>query len=398
MTKVDDDKKEILKKIIRDIHKGKDVKVLQQRFAEVIKDISPTELSSLEQTLIDEGLPESEIKRLCDLHVAVFKQSLDKQRKPETIPGHPVHSFMMENREIEKIFKKVNEIITKLRSSPDNAMFKNVKPDFEKFITRLSEIYKHYLRKENQLFPLLESHNVSGPTQVMWGIHDDIRDKIKKLKKQISQDKSSEFLSTFEDLEHMIKDMIYKEEHILFPMSLETLSHDDWLKVKEGESEIGYAWIKPGEEWSGKQVEVKKIKTETDKLPLNTGSLSLNQINLMLTHLPVDISFVNDKDEVAYYSDTPERIFPRSAGVIGRKVQKCHPPKSVHVVEKILKEFKKGKKDVAEFWIQLGGKFIHIRYFAVRDKNGEYQGTLEVSQDITDIKKLEGQRRLLDWG
>jgi len=133
------------------------------------------------------------------------------------------------------------------------------------------------------------------------------------------------------------------------------------------------------------------------KLTLDTGALSLEQVNLMLKHLPVDISFVNNKDEVAYYSDTPERLFPRSAAVIGRKVQKCHTPKSVHVVEKILREFKDGKKNVAEFWIQLGGKFIHIRYFAVRDKNDKYQGTLEVSQDITNIKKLEGQRRLLDW-
>jgi len=122
----------------------------------------------------------------------------------------------------------------------------------------------------------------------------------------------------------------------------------------------------------------------------------LKNINLMLKHLPVDITFVNDKDEVAYYSDTSERIFPRSAGVIGRKVQKCHPPKSVHIIEQILGEFKNNKKDVSEFWIQLDGKFLHIRYFAIRDINGKYQGTLEVSQDITNIKKLEGERRLLD--
>jgi hypothetical protein len=204
-------------------------------------------------------------------------------------------------------------------------------------------------------------------------------------------------MSTVKNLKQMITDMIYKEENILFPMSLESFSEKDWLKVKKGEEEIGYAWVKPGTEWKPRETISEVEQQKQGMLSLDTGSLSLEHINLMLKHLPVDLSFVNDKDEVAYYSDTSERIFPRSAAVIGRKVQKCHPPKSVHVVDQILKEFKKGKKDVAEFWIQLGGKFLHIRYFAIRDKNKKYIGTLEVSQDITEIKKLDGQRGLLDW-
>lgn len=137
---------------------------------------------------------------------------------------------------------------------------------------------------------------------------------------------------------------------------------------------------------------------ENTRLPLDTGGLTLKQINLMLEHLPVDLSFVDESDEVRYYSDTADRVFPRSPGVIGRKVQNCHPPKSVHIVEKILDAFKAGSKDVAEFWIQLHGKFVHIRYFALRDRDGNYKGTLEVSQDVTNIRNLEGQRRLLDWG
>jgi hypothetical protein len=127
------------------------------------------------------------------------------------------------------------------------------------------------------------------------------------------------------------------------------------------------------------------------------GRLSLEQVNLLLTHLPVDISFVDEHDEVAYYSATKERLFPRSPGVIGRKVQKCHPPKSFHMVQKILDDFRAGKKDVAEFWISMKGRFIHIRYFAVRDSEGNYRGTVEVTQDVTDIRKLEGEQRLLDW-
>jgi hypothetical protein len=150
-------------------------------------------------------------------------------------------------------------------------------------------------------------------------------------------------------------------------------------------------------EWMPESIEIEKQNFPEGKLSLDEGYLNLEQINLMLRNLPVDLSFVDANDKVAYYSATDERIFPRSPGVIGREVKNCHPPKSVHIVEKIMSEFKAGNKDTAEFWIQLHGKFIHIRYFAIRNVRGEYVGTLEVSQDITNIRNLEGNKRLLDW-
>ena len=197
----------------------------------------------------------------------------------------------------------------------------------------------------------------------------------------------------------MVNDMIYKEEHILFPMALETLSEEDWAKVRKGEEEVGYAWIKPETQWkaTAESFQQSLLAEKIGSLNLDTGQLTPEQVNLMLTHLPVDISFVNEHDEVAYYSASPERIFPRSPGVIGRKVQNCHPPKSMDSVQKILDAFRAGKKDVADFWIQMQGKFILIRYFAVRDADGKYRGCLEVSQDVTSIRRLEGQKRLLDW-
>ena len=139
--------------------------------------------------------------------------------------------------------------------------------------------------------------------------------------------------------------------------------------------------------------------TESKKrmLQLETGALSKEEVEAVLDSLPVDISFVGKEDRVKYFNKTGKRIFVRTKAVIGRKVQLCHPQKSVHVVNKILESFKTGKKDVAEFWIQMNNRLIHIRYFAVRDKNGKYLGTMEVTQDITDIKKIEGQKRLLDW-
>jgi DUF438 domain-containing protein len=186
-------------------------------------------------------------------------------------------------------------------------------------------------------------------------------------------------------------------------MSLEQLTQKEWKKVKKGEEEIGYAWVQPENAWPSKAGLEGLDKAPIDCVPgpkkifLSEGGLTEEQVNLMLTHLPVDVTFVDGDDRVAYYTASKHRIFPRSPAIIGRKVQKCHPSKSVHIVEKILNEFKSGTKDTAEFWLQLEGKFIHIRYFAVRDFQGNYKGTMEVSQDLTEIKKLEGEKRLLDW-
>jgi len=209
--------------------------------------------------------------------------------------------------------------------------------------------------------------------------------------------KSSEAVTTLNDALTAIREMIYKEEHILYPMSLETLSDAEWLKVRQGEEEIGYAWIRPGGEWAPKLEPEERREPGEEKIGLDTGYISRDLINLMLTHLPVDLTLVDQEDRVSYYSQGKERIFPRSPGIIGRKVQNCHPSKSVHVVNKILEAFRAGRKDVAEFWIPMGSKFIHIRYLALRDSNGTYKGCLEVSQDVTEIRELEGERRLLDW-
>ena len=396
------DKQETLKGIIRDLHKGESMDVLKRRFAELVKAVSPSEIAELEQKLIEEGMPEDEVKRLCDVHVEVFKESLEEQPTPQASPGHPVNTFMRENRASERIMADIISLLDKIGDTPDTKISQDNKVSLRDLVDKLSELDIHYLRNENQLFPLLESHNVSGPSQVMWAIHDDIRALFRRARDGLSGDRMSSATPIIRELLQIIRDMIYKEEHILYPMSLEALSESDWRKVREGEEEIGYAWIEPGQEWAP-ETEVRKQpigegeSPVTEHLSLDMGHLSLEQINLMLNHLPVDISFVNENDEVVYYSRGDERIFSRSPAVIGRKVQKCHPSKSVHVVQKILDEFKSGGRDTAAFWIELNGRFIYIRYFAVRDAQGSYKGTLEVSQDVTEIRGLEGENRLLDW-
>jgi DUF438 domain-containing protein len=396
-------RQEILKYIIRGVHEGEDMEILKKKFRELIKDVDPSEISKMEQKLIEEGMPETEVKRLCDVHVQVFKESLEKQEIPEAPPGHPVHTFIQENRVAEKIMDEIEELVKRLGEQPDEKVFKDVLGGFGRLLEDLAKIDFHYQRKENQLFPFLEVHDISGPSQVMWGIHDDVRALLKKASQELSQEEPTAFIKILKELIPTTREMIYKEEHILFPMSLEQLSQSEWKKVRLGEEEIGYSWVKPEGMWPSDAGPEEPDTAPIDMVPgpkkifLTEGGLSQEQVNLMLTHLPVDVTFVDNEDRVAYYSASKHRIFPRSPAIIGRHVQKCHPSKSVHIVEKILSEFKSGKKDTAEFWLQLEEKFIHIRYFAVRDSEGNYKGTMEVSQDLTDIRKLEGENRLLDW-
>ena len=400
------ERQKALKEIIKDLHEGVDMDILKQRFKRLVHGLEALEIAKMEQSLMDEGLPAEEIKRLCDVHVELFKEALEEQDRPEPQQGHPIHTFMKENRASEKIMSEVSMVMGRLGQPPSPKAFEEQKEALGSLIDRLSEINIHYVRKENQLFPMLEAHHFTGPTQVMWAIHDDIRKNLKQAQEAFTQNDPEQTITFLKEATKTIRDMIYKEEHILYPTSLDMLSHNEWIKVKEGEADIGFAWVVPNEGWPKEIKEgpeevpnnlVEGLRDVAGALGLDTGHMTLGQINLMLTHLPVDLTFVDENDCVVYYSEGPDRIFPRSPAIIGREVRNCHPPKSVHLVNKILDEFKSGSKKSAEFWIELNGRFIYIRYFAVLDTKGYYRGTLEVSQDITEIRRLSGERRLLDW-
>jgi DUF438 domain-containing protein len=393
---------EVLKDIIRELHEGGNLAEQKRRFADLIKDISPTEIAVMEQKLMEGGLPEEEVKRLCDVHVQVFKESLEGQQPPSAIPGHPLHTLIEENRALEKLLAEWRALLERIDPRDGGVSLEKVRDEVQATISELALVEKHYLKKENQLFPILESKGVSGPSKVMWAIHDDIRMMIRELRGYLAEEKSAEILALGKRLSEMLADMIYKEEKILYPMSLEALDERDWARVKKGEEEIGTAWIAPGGGWKPRVGEdeltpAPVYRRPAEALELDTGTLTAEQVNLLLKSLPVDITFVDESDTVRYYSAGEERIFPRSQGIIGRKVQNCHPPASVHVVSQILEAFRKGERDVAEFWIQSRNRFIQIRYFAIRDKAGSYRGCLEVSQDVTAARALEGERRLLDW-
>ncbi len=360
-------RKEALKELLRQLHEGVPLDDLKPRFAEVAGDVSPAEIGAIEQELVREGLDPQEITRLCSLHVQLFQESMEKRMADQFPDGHPLRAFQEENRMIAGALSAFREAVASRNPSR-----------IRETLDRLLLLDEHYIKKENALFPLLEKHGITAPPQVMWAVHDEIRAMLRNAMKLLENNDMTGLVPLAEKIISEAEGMINKEENILFPMLMETLSPEEWVGVAKS----------PVDEY--RRLDDKGL------ISLEVGQLTPEQINLLLKNLPVDVTFVDERDEVRYYSDK-ERIFPRSPEIIGRKVQNCHPPKSVHVVNRILSEFKAGTKDIAEFWINMRGKMIHIRYFAIRDSAGRYRGTLEVSQDVTEIKKLEGERRLLDW-
>jgi DUF438 domain-containing protein len=400
MTMTSDGRIEVLKGIIRDLHRGADIGVLQERFGRLAGEVSAAEIGEMEQQLIDEGLPAEEIRKLCDLHVKVFEKALGRPAPAPDVPGHPLHTLAEENRAVSRIAMQTREALDRLRAASDPADREAGKDRLGALVDKLGEIERHYLKKENQLFPRLEAKGISGPSKVMWAVHDDIRAHLKDLRRALDLGDVPLIVRTGGWVLQEIADMAAKEEQVLFPMAQETLDESDWAEVRKGEDEIGYAWIAPPPAWApaGSGAAAGAAAGASDAaIGLDRGVLSREQIDLILTHLPVDVTFVDENDVVVYYSASPARIFPRTPGIIGRKVQNCHPPKSLDVVERILRAFRSGEREEAEFWIEIEGRFVRIRYFALRDGTGAYRGTLEVTEDATRVRALRGERRLLDW-
>ena len=395
-------RKEMLKKVLRMLHEGRSMEDVKAEFGALLDEVGADEIVEIERALIEDGTPVEEIQNLCDVHVSLFRESLDEQQAPETVPGHPIFTMHSENQILERYLHSFDEALRAALAKRDAASLTELQSELE----RIMKYDVHYLRKENQLFSYLEKHGFEGPSKVMWGIHDEIRDLWRSLLALLATEGEKNFAemkSAAVKMSGAIRDMVYKEEKILFPAALERLSDQEWAELRAQEDEIGHFVLKPGKEWKP-EVAVDAHLAEhashagnADGLfSLSTGALTGEQITLMLTHMPVDVTFVDENDEVRFFSQTRERIFERSPAIIGRKVQNCHPPQSVDKVQQILKDFKAGKRDEAEFWIQMMGMFIHIRYFALRDENGAYRGTIEVSQNLAPLRALEGEKRLLD--
>ncbi len=396
------DKKAEIKEIIRKIHRGVGVEEMKKKFADIIKGVSPEELAKIEEELIKEGIPVEEIRRLCDVHIALFKESIEKEL-PLAPEGHPIRILMEEHKILLSYAQGIKNLVEGLKLKKSFNEVKNQLDTLEDIASHFKDSEKHYLREENVLFPYLEKHGITQPPAIMWSEHNQIRE-LKKHYYDILAKKNvldyNEFIKQIDEVGIKINEMLvshfYKENNILFPTAMKVINQDEWGAIKKEFTEIGYCCFTPNVAEKSLELTGETLShVSENRINLETGTLTIEELENILNTLPVDITFVDKDDTVVYFSQTKERIFTRTKAVIGRKVQQCHPQKSLHVVNQILDDFRNKKRDFAEFWINMGGRVIYIRYFAVRNKSGEYLGCLEVTQDITEIQKITGEKRLL---
>jgi DUF438 domain-containing protein len=311
------------------------------------------------------------------------------------IKGHPIQNYLDETALIHKIADEIIQI--------------NIENEYQKFynaLNQLATIERRFERKENQLFPFLEKKGWTGPSQNMWSFHDIIR-QIFRIVRQNIEDKN--FISAKQNTELAVQNInriLEVEETVLFPNALQILSDDDWKVMRKGEDEIGWMLADAPPKYPNEPEYIhpsQDTERRTDVIfdekaaHYDEGYMTVELVNLLFKTLPIDLTYVDENDKVIFYNRGDERVFPRSAGIIGREVRFCHPPKSVDTVLKILEAFRKGEQNEASFWINYKERLIYIRYFAVHNSEKEYKGVIEMSQDITDIKQVDGEKRLLEW-
>ncbi len=365
---------------------------LIETYRNEIYSISSIETMIVFDTLLINGVPFESVKSNVGKLLNVFYSSIIKHEwTPQQ--GHFLYYLMLENRAVEILMKEL-QARTKTYAKDSSELHKR---SILELIGKIELYEQHYIKKENILFPYIEkTFPQFRCLHLMWSFHDDFRRSIKNLKVLLT-DKNGNSKDVHKELGvlfFVVLPVIFREERIIFPVAQRAISNTLWNEMLQQSIESDWCYIE-------KPV-ISKMSTtvenfEANKISLGTGNVSVEQIISIFNNLPVDITFVDENDEVAFFSEGLHRIFPRSKAIIGRKVQNCHPPESVHVVNEIVDAFKIGTKDIADFWIQMKGRFIYIRYFAIRNEHGDYKGTLEVSQDCTEIRALQGERRLLDW-
>lgn len=397
-------RKEILMDLLLRLHQGESPEKLRAELEHTLVGIPYIEVLQVEQEMISLGMPASEVAKLCDAHSSILQGLIDKSGAKEIPPGHPAHVFKQEN-------KAILQVVSQVRSELGQAL-NDTKNQFEKsifklrgFFNQLSDIDKHYKRKEYLIFPFLEAQGITAPPEVMWSKHDEIREQIKGCHEILeNRELTNSDLQACVDLVmepalFAISEMVVKEEEILIPMCMDTLTEENWVQVHQQTLDYGFCIIDPVEKWES----ASPLKTETSGaladgfVQFASGKLSGKEIELILNTLPLDMTFVDKDDKVKYFTQGAERIFQRNRAILGRNVKHCHPPASAHIVEKILEDFRSGKESRAPFWIQMGERFIHIEYYALRDESGQYLGCLEISQNLTPYRALQGEQRILNY-
>lgn len=437
MERTREERQKRIVEILSLLHEGGSFEEAKRLFNEEFDGVDVTEITAAEKALIQSGLNPAEIQKLCNIHAAVFKGSINDIHHSSAAyaqPGHPVHTLKLENQVLQSLLTdEIDSLLVKISKGDWTQKARLIAA-----LTDLLQIDKHYARKETLIFAYMEKYGITAPPQVMWGVDDDIRAMIKELVTYAKNEKVAynPLVEKWELVKNEIEEMIFKEEEIMVPMTLDVFHLKDWENIAADSFEIGFSYIPDplpftaSTEALAKEVEREPLRlaaiqqakettdaiaaglavepvnledtydweqtTSTEAIVLPTGVLQVDQLIALFQVLPVDLTFVDEKDCVRFYSEGKERIFPRTKSVIGRQVVNCHPPKSMHMVQQILDDFRSGAREQADFWIDLGPKKIYIRYFALKDEKRTYLGCLEVTQDITDIQTLAGQNRLLE--
>ncbi|MCW4046824.1 MAG: DUF438 domain-containing protein [Candidatus Bathyarchaeota archaeon] len=401
-----EDRKTQIKEAIRQLHAGVPPEQVKEKFRHVFEGTDSLEIAKIEEELAKEGVKREEMRRLCDVHMAIFKEQLEKQM-PNLQPSQPISILMEEHKIMVKMAEQLVTLANKVLKVIDIRYATEEIHQVEHLAEDFTDSEKHYLREENVLFPIIEKHGITEPPAVMWMEHNEIRELEKKLHALVKdldaagfQGFKEQLWETAKSLGNLLPNHFYKENNVLFPAAMSVVTAEEWVEIRREFDEIGYCCFTPPELITivPPATAAAPVQAAAEGvLQFETGNLTKEQLDGVLNAIPVDITFVDADDTVRYFNKPEQRIFVRTKAVIGRKVQKCHPEKSLHIVSKIVDSFKTGKQNVAEFWINLNNRLVHIRFFAVRDANGKYLGTMEVVQNVTDIQKLEGERRLLDW-
>ncbi|MBN2861341.1 MAG: DUF438 domain-containing protein [Sphaerochaetaceae bacterium] len=401
-----DTRSSLLKDMIKKLHSGEEFEAVKKEFAEAFEGVGADEIADAEKKLIEEGeVSVEEVQRLCDVHSALVHGSvadIHGAKKMDETLGHPAWILKKENEHISHLLETLEADITAL-SRGDISALKRLSDG----LTDLKKLDSHYAKKENLWFPLMENHGITAPPQVMWGVDDEIRGMVKSLRATFDglmdsgrpdETTRETFVSDFAAAKDKISEMIIKENDILIPMVSEIFTPHEWKTIADGIDEFADSYVESEHTWEPeKESEEVQAKLSEGLITLPSGHFTPEELTLVLNILPVDITFVDKNDRVAYFSQSSERIFPRTLAIIGREVANCHPPASVHIVERIVNDFKSGARDVAEFYLHLGEVYVHIRYFAIRNEKKEYMGTVEVAQNIAPIQAISGDKKLLDW-
>ena len=415
---IDGKKLEIVHEIKSAYDEGKiSLEEARKALKDRVQHLAPYEIAIIEQEMVEETEDEC-IKEDIQAMLEVFQDVLvtKDQELPE---NHPISCYRRENAKMKELLLSVEDLV----------QYPLIKNQWLELYEDLLKFKIHLSRKQNQLYPVLEKKGFTRPTTTMWTLDDFIRDEISECYNLLLEDKEEEFIGKQAELVADVRDLMDKEENILYPTSLEMINEEEFRYMAEGDQEIGFAYISVQADKSDNSASASSsvsastsgaslsglssapsfaeelagllgkygFNNKEEKLNVTTGQLTLDQINLIYQHMPVDLSYVDENELVCFYTDTKHRVFPRSKNVIGRDVKNCHPKASVHIVEEIIKKFRSGEQDKAEFWINKPDLFIYIVYYAVRDEKGKFRGVLEMMQDCTHIRSLQGSQTLLTW-